>query len=60
MKVVRIQHVLDVRSDSMFTSQSTEELGCGKLFSHAKGLWFITLVHADDLEQRVLVAVLVL
>ncbi|XP_041359526.1 uncharacterized protein LOC121375899 isoform X2 [Gigantopelta aegis] len=38
VKVVRIQHVLDVRNDTMFASQSTEELGCGKLFSHAKAM----------------------
>ncbi|XP_071087444.1 uncharacterized protein [Haliotis cracherodii] len=38
VKVVRVQFVVDVRNDTMFASQNTEELGCGRAFSHASDM----------------------
>ena len=37
VKVVRVQYVFDVRNEKKFAAQSTEELGCGRSFSHAQG-----------------------
>ncbi|XP_070197784.1 uncharacterized protein [Littorina saxatilis] len=38
VKVVRVQYVFDVRNEKKFSSQSTEELGCGRSFSHAEAM----------------------
>ncbi|XP_021375927.1 uncharacterized protein LOC110464811 isoform X2 [Mizuhopecten yessoensis] len=38
VRVVRIQSVIDVETDRKFMSQSTEELGCGRSFSHAQAM----------------------
>ncbi|XP_050416600.1 uncharacterized protein LOC126830283 [Patella vulgata] len=38
VKVVRIQYVIDVSNDSIFEGQTTEELGCGRSFSHASAM----------------------
>ncbi|XP_033742595.1 uncharacterized protein LOC117329022 isoform X2 [Pecten maximus] len=38
VRVVRIQSVIDVETDRKFMSQSMEELGCGRSFSHAQAM----------------------
>ncbi|XP_076446114.1 uncharacterized protein LOC143283723 isoform X3 [Babylonia areolata] len=38
VKVVRVQYVFDVRNEKKFSAQSTEELGCGRSFSHAEAM----------------------
>ncbi|KAK7485946.1 hypothetical protein BaRGS_00022812 [Batillaria attramentaria] len=38
VKVVRVQYVFDVHNEKKFANQSTEELGCGRSFSHAKAM----------------------
>ncbi|XP_052792872.1 uncharacterized protein LOC128226836 isoform X2 [Mya arenaria] len=38
VKVVRLQTVIDVQNDDKFGSQSTEELGCARPFSHANAM----------------------
>ncbi|ESP04401.1 hypothetical protein LOTGIDRAFT_237366 [Lottia gigantea] len=38
VKVVRVQYVVDVTNDSIFEGQTTEELGCGRAFSHASAM----------------------
>ncbi|KAK3584513.1 hypothetical protein CHS0354_006049 [Potamilus streckersoni] len=38
VRVVRIQNVLDVHNDALFASQTVEELGCKRTFSHAKSM----------------------
>lgn len=38
VKVVRVQFVFDVRNEKKFATQSTEELGCGRSFSHAEAM----------------------
>ncbi|XP_035824878.1 uncharacterized protein LOC101848192 [Aplysia californica] len=38
VKVVRRQTVVDVRGDTKFQSKNSEDLGCGRSFSHAKAM----------------------